>query len=390
MVWGALIGLAGSYLMGNQQKKANQASINAMSDIANRPQKTQLGSFFNPSGTSGLAPMIGQGRADIFAGFPGYKSTLQGATNTFLRNLGGIRNELTGGGPIGGGGYNPIQMDPTAMFGSRPTVGAMPVMQNYLSGGDPMYAHDISRQGLGGWGYKPKPSGYTPQEFDAGGFGNAMSQYQAQVDAQRQYDQNVANYNAQIAQGAPTGAPGTPTGSSDGLNSDFMQAALNPLKEAAAQQYDFLQRDMGRRGLSGSSLANNQLTNLSQISGRQISDATANIRQKQLAQLMGIDEAALNASTGLINNLGNLDKLQLNELAGMADEELRMLGLSGAQTNALMAPFQMAMQSNNQYYGQLASGMMGAGSALGGGGTFFPSTENAMQNGTYIRGSRAV
>ncbi len=345
--WGALAGLAGSFILGNQQKKSNQASIDAMSAIANRPQRTALGSYFNPGGMSGLSPVIQQGRSDVLAGFPNYKSFLQGSTNDFLRNAGDIRNYFVGGS---GNPYGSFSADPTTIFGLRPQTPAMPARNDFMS--EPavrVSPHDW-------WGYSKRDVAPT---FDEGGYNTAMANYNDAIAAQQAYDQRVSQYNLE----RPTDDPQYQVGNVG--NSEFVQAALSPFREAQAQQYDFLQRDLGRRGISGSSLANNQLGNLQSIFAEKMGRVKADATQAALSQALGIDQSALNASTGLVNNLGNLDIAQLNTMGQWAQEQLGLLGLSQAQIGAMMQPFSMAMQNNNQYYSTLARGAMAAGDALG-------------------------
>ena len=244
MIWGALIGAAVSLYGANKAKKSNQASIDAMSNIASRPQYTALGSAFNPGGTSRLAPSIQQGRAGLIGQMPGYKSALQGGYDVFSQNVGESRNQLIGN------------------------------------------------------------------------------------------------------------------------ESQFMQSALNPIRQAGASQFGALTKDLGRRGITGSSFANNQIGNFQAQQGRTLSDATAQIQQQQIAQRLGIDESLLNASTGLINNFGQLDQQTQAIYAQQAAEQLNLLGLSQQQTAAMMQPLGLQMQNNQQFYDTLGRTAMGAGGML--------------------------
>ena len=364
----ALATVAGSYLMGQQQKKSNQASIDAMSAIANRPQQTALGSYFNPGGMSGLSPYIQDNRAQLLSQMPGYKSTLAGGYNTYLGGLGGVYKELTGTNPFRSSFYNPVNT-----MGPRPADMTMPSKDQFTTRSQPANPLDYFRYGGG------MASGSV---FDQAGYDRGMGSYNSNMQSQSMYDQAQAAQQAQfdeqvaqLGQGAPTTGPTQ--------ESQFMTAALRPLYEGRAQETDRLTRDFGRRGIGGSSLANNQLGNVSSIYDRQLADTTANVRQQQLAQQLGIHEAALNAGTGLINNFASLDHSTQQVLSQQAAEQLNLLGLSQAQVSAMMQPLGLSMQNNNAFYDQMGKGMMAAGGMFGSGNPFTGSNYTPMNYETY-------
>lgn len=363
MIWPAIIGAAVGLYSANQQKKSNQASINAMQDIANRPQQTALGSFFNPGGMSGLAPFIQGGRTGVLGQLPGYRSQLTSATNSYLGSLGKEYQTLTGqsSNPF----LNMMSFNPSsygAPSGPRPAVMAAPNQGDFFQYTQPKLKYQMS-----GWGHVGKPTiEMGGRAFDQDAFSQAMNQYQMQQQQAGQWDQQnaMAQQQAEAARAAAEQQfSGPATG---GLQQSALEAALNPLREKSAQEFARQQRDMGRRGIAGSSLANNQLANTQSIFGRQLTDATAQVQQQQLAQRLGINEAALNASTSLINNLSNINSQELGVLTQMADEELRQLGLQGQNVSALMQPLGLAMQNNNQYWDQMGRLAMGVGGSLSG------------------------
>lgn len=162
-----------------------------------------------------------------------------------------------------------------------------------------------------------------------------------------------------------------------------MQAALNPIRQARADEYGRLSRDLGRRGVTGSSFANTAFGNLESQFGRTLSDATATVRQQQLQQQLGINDAAYGAATNYVNNLSTLDAATQQQLAQMAQQELGILGLSQAQIGPMISAAGLGLQNNNNYWDQIGRGLMGVGGALSksdwnpfGGG----SSYNAMQN----------
>ena len=225
-------------------KRSADKQLNAMNQLANRPQKTALGSFFNPGGTSGLAPSIQGGRAELLANLPGYKSSITQGFGNFQNRLQETRSELVGN------------------------------------------------------------------------------------------------------------------------ESQFMQSGLNPIRQRQASAEGALTRDLSRRGIEGSSFANTARGNQQATFGREMSDATAQIRNQQLAQRLGIDEAELNAGTNMISNLGNLDQQAQSIFATQAAEQLNLLGLSQSQIANMLQVGGLKLQNQQTFYNQLGRTAMGIGGAL--------------------------
>ena len=244
MVWPAII--AGAAVVGSAllSRNSNKASINAMNQLANRPQKTALGSFFNPGGKSGFAPFLQNQQTGILDNLPGYKSSLTEGFGNFQNRLQETRSELVGN------------------------------------------------------------------------------------------------------------------------ESQFMQSGLNPIRQRQASAEGALTRDLGRRGIEGSSFANTARGNQQATFGREISDATSRIRNQQLAQRLGIDEAALNASTGLVNNLASLDREQMANVSQIIGQEFKLFGLDQGTISNLLQNAGLNLQNQQSFYNQLGRGAMGIGSML--------------------------
>lgn len=80
----------------NKSAKAQQSAIDQQTALANRPQRTALGSYFNPGGTSGMAPGLQSMQTGILDNLPGYKSTLGSSFGTYQDGLAGARSEFVG------------------------------------------------------------------------------------------------------------------------------------------------------------------------------------------------------------------------------------------------------------------------------------------------------
>jgi hypothetical protein len=240
-----IIGGALGYLGSRQSRKSQAGLAQQGMALANRPQRTGLGSAFNPGGTSYLAPAIQDPRAQILADMPGYKSALQAQYGLFGDRLGATRGEFIGN------------------------------------------------------------------------------------------------------------------------ESPFMQAALSPLQRQGELAIGGLERSAARRGLAGSSLANMDITNARREFGQAMADTTARVRDMQLARRLGIDEAALNAGIGEVQNFAALDQQTQQMLAQQATEQLNLLGLTQDQVGNMLQPLQWQMQANQNYATNLGNLAFGTGTALG-------------------------
>ena len=242
MVWPAIIAAAGTIGAALLNRNSNKASISAMEALANRPSKTKLGSFYNPTGESGFAPFLQNQQTGILDNLPGYKSSLTQGFGNFQNRLQDTRSELVGN------------------------------------------------------------------------------------------------------------------------ESQFMQSGLNPIRQRQASAEGALTRDLSRRGIEGSSFANTARGNQQATFGRELSDATAQIRNQQLAQRLGIDEAALNASTGLVNNLASLDRAQMANVSQIIGQEFKLFGLNQGTIDNLLQVGGLNLQNQQNFYNQLGRGAMGIGS----------------------------
>lgn len=230
----------------NKSAKAQQNAINAQTELANRPQRTALGSYFNPGGTSGLAPDLQGMQLDTLKGLPGYKSTLTNSFGTFNNNLASAKSEYMGN------------------------------------------------------------------------------------------------------------------------ESPFMNSVLNPIREQQATAQGQLTSNLNRRGVTGSSIANNQMSNQQALFGRQLSDATSQTRQAQISQRLGIDEATSNAATNYVSNMAGIDQQTQAQLAQVFAQEMQQLGLNQQAIQNMLATTGMTLQNNQVKQESYGRAMMAGGGIMSG------------------------
>jgi len=149
-----------------------------------------------------------------------------------------------------------------------------------------------------------------------------------------------------------------------GNESRLMEASLNPIREQRDADIGRLTADMGRRGIMGSSIANNQIGNANRLYSRAISDRAAQTTQAQLSQRLGIDEQRLNAATNYVNNLSTLDRGTQAGLAQMAAQELQMLGLNNSSINNLLNVAGLNMQQITGSHDAYGRALMASGNIL--------------------------
>lgn len=153
-----------------------------------------------------------------------------------------------------------------------------------------------------------------------------------------------------------------------GNQSDYANAQLNPLRQQIATGRGELQKNIGLRGISGSSFGNQAMTSYDAETGRNLQDAGANVENQQLQAMQGIDEQRgqfvsqemqqraqqagqeLQAITGIDANMTQqmfTTIAQQSQLNGESQDigrqrlqqELAALGLGAAQTKAMQDSF---------------------------------------------------
>lgn len=156
----------------------------------------------------------------------------------------------------------------------------------------------------------------------------------------------------------------------------FIQARVNPLLQRAAAQRGSLQRSMTNRGLGGSSFYSQSLGNferdLAGAEGDQRSLATqeALTAQRQaLSDMVGIDSQIYNSALSSIQALQGLDATEREVAAANLAQELSALGLSQADTSAIMQAAGLRMQSAQLQTDTIGRGLDVFGRMIGGGGS---------------------
>lgn len=113
--------------------------------------------------------------------------------------------------------------------------------------------------------------------------------------------------------------------------SAFRQARVNPIAQAAATRRGELQSNIGLRQISGSSFADQSLSNLDFDTARQIGDASAIADAESLSAVTGLDKDMLNALIGKIQVEQDINGFT-NEIAQQRlQQELSAMGMGTFQ-----------------------------------------------------------
>jgi len=146
-------------------------------------------------------------------------------------------------------------------------------------------------------------------------------------------------------------------------NPAYLQSVLDPMQQNLAAGYGDLQQSLAQRGISGSSFANNDLTNYLSTTGRSLSDAAASAYQGSLGQ-----------QAGVAGNIAGLSQADMTRNAGLAGQ------LTGVQGQNI---------ANNLSAQQAAAQQAGANAGLQGNLAAQLANMNALaqqnQNGLYGR-----
>lgn len=154
-----------------------------------------------------------------------------------------------------------------------------------------------------------------------------------------------------------------------GNQSAYSEAQLNPLRQQVSLRRGELQRNIGQRGLSGSSFGEQAITSFDTESGRALQDASANVEMQQLQALTGIDANLTQQMFGKISTQAQLNGESLQVAKDRFAQELAALGLGLDQiklmTNAYESYQNRLNEAQPRQTGHAASG---SGSFGGGGG----------------------
>ena len=121
----------------------------------------------------------------------------------------------------------------------------------------------------------------------------------------------------------------------------FMESMLNPLRSEIARGRGELERSMSRRGMAGSSFANQQMTNFNVDSGRALTDATAQLENQRintLGDFIGMDadiiKEGIRSREGRTRLMAELDQIIGGRFDQQFAQEMDMLSLPGQFTGA--------------------------------------------------------
>lgn len=165
-------------------------------------------------------------------------------------------------------------------------------------------------------------------------------------------------------------------GNYQGNQSAFMQAAVDPLKQAGSQALGAAAQGYGLRGLGGSSFASDSLAGLSSDIGRQIGDVQSQALNQQLGAQSGIAGQRLGAQQQL-SDYGNQVALQRFQ------QEMGALGLGLNQQQLLQKAFeewQQRAMADRSKIAETSTNWIG-GMRGGGGGT--PSAGSSGGGSNY-------
>lgn len=123
----------------------------------------------------------------------------------------------------------------------------------------------------------------------------------------------------------------------EGNQSAYRQAILDPLREQYATRRGELQRNIGMRGMAGSSFGDQAMTSFDTSSMRNLGNAAAEAEMRDLMALQGIDQSRLSARQGFAQQQADVAN------ANMA-QELAGLGLSQQQIAQYMQNYENAQR----------------------------------------------
>ena len=178
---------------------------------------------------------------------------------------------------------------------------------------------------------------------------------QNQLLAQYQQLFPLAGQYSQTAQGLYGNLLGQ-AGSNQG---GFVQSSIAPTQQLIDQSYGALVQDQQNRGIRGSSLANDSISNFDFQAGNALQGATSQALQQSLGLQSGLvgnqfnaGLAGLSAQQGI---LGSENTINQQNLA----QELASLGMDSTQTQILLNQMQMANQARAGGQAGIGSGLMG-------------------------------
>ena len=129
----------------------------------------------------------------------------------------------------------------------------------------------------------------------------------------------------------------------EGNAAAYTQARVNPLEKELTTRQGELQRNIGLRGLSGSSFGEGALTNFSTDKQKSLGDARAQAEMENLQALTGIDAQMANTLFSQVGQQAALNGFSVDVAKERLMQELSALGLGQQQVNALAQGFESHM-----------------------------------------------
>lgn len=124
-----------------------------------------------------------------------------------------------------------------------------------------------------------------------------------------------------------------------GESGAFIQSRVNPILQRFGRLRDTTQQNLGQRGLSGSSFADQSMRNIETDASREEGDARAQANMEIIAAQSGLDSNVLSAAMQRATLQAGLNNENYQVAAARLQEELAGLGLSQAQIQQAMGQF---------------------------------------------------
>jgi hypothetical protein len=126
----------------------------------------------------------------------------------------------------------------------------------------------------------------------------------------------------------------------EGNRSAYMESQLNPVQQEYATRQGGLERNIGLRGLSGSSFGQQSLDSFATEKNRGISDARAKAEFDQLAAVTGIDSQMASTLFNRVNQQVAINGMDNDTAKAMLAQELSALGVGQAQINTMVQAYE--------------------------------------------------
>lgn len=153
-----------------------------------------------------------------------------------------------------------------------------------------------------------------------------------------------------------------------GNESAYKQSLINPLLEQVSQRRGELTRNLGMRGLSGSSFGEQSLNNFETESGRALTDARAQAEFSNLEALTGVDAQLAQNMFGKVALEMQLTGMTLEQAKQRLEQEMGALGLGTQQQQLMMQNFEAQQSRGYQERKAIADNISSYFGKSGGGG----------------------